>query len=98
MTNELKNRISKIRSGEVPEGYKKTKMGILPNDWNIVKLKDIAQHITKKNSEMKYTETLTNSAALGIINQTDYFEKQISNNNNIDGYYVVEDLQIKVKG
>ena len=90
MTNELKDRISKIRSGEVPEGYKKTKMGILPNDWNIVKLKDIAQHITKKNSEMKYTETLTNSAALGIINQTDYFEKQISNNNNIDGYYVVE--------
>ena len=91
MTNELKDRISKIRSGEVPEGYKKTKMGILPNDWNIVKLKDIAQHITKKNSEMKYTETLTNSAALGIINQTDYFEKQISNNNNIDGYYVVEE-------
>ena len=91
MTNELKDRISKIRSGEVPEGYKKTKVGILPNDWNIVKLKDIAQHITKKNSEMKYTETLTNSAALGIINQTDYFEKQISNNNNIDGYYVVEE-------
>ena len=91
MANELKDRISKIRSDEVPEGYKKTKVGILPNDWNIVKLKDIAQHITKKNSEMKYTETLTNSATLGIIKQTDYFEKQISNNNNIDGYYVVEE-------
>lgn len=35
MTPEIKNRINQIRRGEVPEGYKKTKAGILPQDWNV---------------------------------------------------------------
>lgn len=35
--------------------------------------------------------TLTNSATRGIISQTDYFDKQISNPKNLDGYYVVSD-------
>ena len=33
MTPEIKERIEQIRHGIVPEGYKKTKVGIIPADW-----------------------------------------------------------------
>ena len=33
MTPEVKERIEQIRHGIVPEGYKKTKAGIVPEDW-----------------------------------------------------------------
>ena len=35
MDSEIKKRIAQIRRGEVPEGYKKTKYGILPADWTV---------------------------------------------------------------
>lgn len=34
MTSEIKQRIEQIRRGEVPEGYKKGKLGIVPEEWN----------------------------------------------------------------
>jgi len=32
MKQEIKERMKKIRAGEVPEGYRKTKVGILPEN------------------------------------------------------------------
>ncbi len=89
MNDELKKRIAQINAGTVPEGYKRTKVGIVPVEWETVRLKTISKHSTEKNKDLKYRETYTNSATQGIIKQTDYFDKQISNNENIDGYYVV---------
>lgn len=60
------------------------------DDWEQLKLSDISEKITEKNRKRKYTETLTNSAEHGIISQSDYFDKTISNIKNIDGYYIVE--------
>ena len=34
MTSKIKQRIEQIRYGNVPDGYKKAKAGILPADWN----------------------------------------------------------------
>ena len=33
MTPEIKNRIDQIRRSEVPEGYRKGKLGIVPDEW-----------------------------------------------------------------
>ncbi|WP_054870545.1 restriction endonuclease subunit S [Caloranaerobacter sp. TR13] len=35
MQPDIKERIEKIKRGEVPEGYKKTKIGIIPEDWKV---------------------------------------------------------------
>ena len=35
MKQEIKERVEKIRNGEVPEGYRKMKDGIIPDDWRI---------------------------------------------------------------
>ena len=51
MTPEVKKRIEQIRRGEVPEGYKRTKVGILPGEWEITKLNLISSHVTNKNTK-----------------------------------------------
>jgi len=59
-------------------------------DWEQRKLSDISTKVTTKNVDVHYMETLTNSAEQGIISQVDFFDKEISNKDNINGYYIVE--------
>ena len=59
------------------------------NDWLYCNLKDISDKVTEKNKNNEYTETLTNSAEFGIINQRDFFDKDISNKKSLNGYYIV---------
>jgi len=58
--------------------------------WEQRKLGEIADKVTEKNTQNQYSETFTNSAEFGVINQRDFFEHDISNANNIGGYYVVK--------
>ena len=58
-------------------------------DWEQRKLYEISDKVMEKNVNRAYTETLTNSAEFGIISQRDFFDKNIANNDNIDGYYIV---------
>ena len=58
-------------------------------DWETKILKEISNKVTEKNSDKEFTETLTNSAEYGIINQREFFDKNISNEKNLGGYYVV---------
>lgn len=58
-------------------------------DWEQHKLGEISEKVTEKNKNNIYSETLTNSAEFGIINQHDFFNKDISNEKNLGGYYVV---------
>jgi len=43
----------------------------------------------EKNTDVGYSETLTNSADLGIVSQRDFFDKAIACENNIGNYYIV---------
>ena len=51
---------------------------------------DFAQKATLKNSDRAIGETFTNSAERGVVSQLDYFDHDISNDENIDNYIVVE--------
>lgn len=59
-------------------------------EWVSTKLCEISRKVTTKNTDLKYKTTLTNSAEFGIINQLDFFDHDISNGDNIRGYFVVE--------
>lgn len=59
-------------------------------EWSKVELCSISKKVTNRNMDMQYTTTLTNSAEHGIIDQLAFFDHQVSNNDNISGYYVVE--------
>lgn len=58
-------------------------------NWVQIPLSEISDKVNNKNTDKKYTITLTNSATQGIMSQSEYFDKQISNPKNIDNYYVV---------
>ncbi len=73
-------------------------MGNTPNirfkgftdDWEQRKLGEVVEKVTTKNNDTQYIETFTNSAELGIMSQRDYFDHDVSNIENISGYYIVE--------
>ena len=60
------------------------------DDWEQRKLSEISDKVSKKNQDIVVDEVFTNSAEYGIISQRDYFDKDIANSENIDGYYIVE--------
>lgn len=54
MTPQIKQRIEQIRRGEVPDGYKRTKVGLVPEEWDTPKAKEIFSSVSDK----KYNENL----------------------------------------
>ena len=70
MTPEIKHRIEKIRNGNVPDGYKKTKAGILPADWDVHMLGECLSRV-EKPVEVKpnklYTQIGIRSHGKGIF-------------------------------
>ena len=70
MTPEIKSRIDQIRQGKVPDGYKKTKTGILPADWDAYMLGDCLQRVEKpvkvKANEL-YTQIGIRSHGKGLF-------------------------------
>ncbi len=59
-------------------------------DWETKKLKDVFLRKSIKNKGSLIKNVLTNSATRGIILQGDYFDKDIANQNNLEGYYIVD--------
>ncbi|MBP3230744.1 MAG: restriction endonuclease subunit S [Anaerovibrio sp.] len=59
-------------------------------EWEKRKLGEVSDKVTQKNQNAVINEVFTNSAEFGIISQRDFFDKDIANAENIEGYYVVE--------
>ena len=58
-------------------------------EWDIKPLKKIVEKQKSKNNDFKYQLVLSNSAQHGIISQEQEFDKEIANEERIDGYYIV---------
>jgi type I restriction enzyme S subunit len=63
----------------------------LPSGWKSVKLSEIADKCIAKNRDFTHSLVLTNSAQSGIIPQSEHFDKNIAVDENIDGYFIVND-------
>ncbi len=60
-------------------------------EWKEKALGNLAKRIILKNKDARIIKVLTNSAVYGIIDQREYFDKDIANKSNLENYYVVED-------
>jgi type I restriction enzyme S subunit len=58
--------------------------------WETKILKTVFSRISEKNLNNSFVNVLTNSATRGVVNQEDYFDKEIANQNNLLGYYIVD--------
>ena len=58
-------------------------------EWKIKPLKKLTEKQKKKNDGFQYRLVLSNSAQHGIVSQDQEFDKEIANEERIDGYYIV---------
>ncbi|ENZ4757128.1 restriction endonuclease subunit S [Listeria monocytogenes] len=73
------------------EDVPKIRFADFDEEWYQRKLGEISDKVIEKNKESTYFETLTNSAEYGIISQREFFNKDISNEKNLNGYYIVRE-------
>jgi type I restriction enzyme S subunit len=57
--------------------------------WDFKPLKALAKRKTKRNTDESIVRVLTNSAEQGVIDQKDYFDKDIAVQGNLESYFVV---------
>ncbi len=60
------------------------------NAWATMPLGQIAGRVSTKNTDGRVTRVLTNSAEFGVLDQRDYFKKDIATAGKVDGYYIVD--------
>lgn len=58
--------------------------------WTFQPLENLAKRSTRKNKNGVLTRVLTNSAEHGVVDQREFFDQDIANHGNLDGYYIVE--------
>jgi type I restriction enzyme S subunit len=89
MSNKIKTTATKeeVRPSLVP----KLRFPEFRDDpgWEQVPLGQLAVRVTARNLGGDCTRVLTNSAERGVLDQRDYFEKDIATAGNLEGYYVV---------
>lgn len=73
---------------KVREGYKTTGLGIIPEAWSIKKLNNVFERITDKNKDNYSDNVLTISAQMGLVNQEEFFNKNIASKNT-SNYYLL---------
>ncbi len=74
MTDEIKNKITSIKNHFIPDGYKKTKIGVIPIEWDFQKLSKFLYVNKEKNIKLEYTknDVFSISGEKGIVNQIDF--------------------------
>lgn len=87
MNKELHKRIRLILNNDILKGFKNTKIGIIPEDWEVLRLKDKFDRLSRKNAEGN-TNVLTISAQYGLINQEEFFKKEIASDDK-SNYYLL---------
>lgn len=86
LKEQKKGYIQKIFSGELR--FKNLDGKEFPK-WKVIKLNNFASKIITKNKNLAVKNVISNSAKNGLISQKDFFDKEIANQENIDGYYVI---------
>lgn len=60
-------------------------------EWKVTQLNILADKVTTRNKDNATTRVLTNSAVKGVVDQSDYFEREIANQNNLENYFIIDD-------
>ena len=70
MTPEVRDRIDQIRQGIVPEGYKNTKFGILPDNWSVRTIAECLERVERPvdvQANKMYTQIGIRSHGKGLF-------------------------------
>lgn len=75
MNPTIKARIESIRRGEVPEGYKRTKIGIVPNEWGNVLFSTLIESFSVYTEDLEKYPLYSLTIEEGITPKTERYER-----------------------
>ena len=75
MTPEIKQRIEQIRRGEVPEGYKKGKLGIVPEEWNETSFSTLFTSTSEYTDDLDKYPLYSLTIEDGVTPKTERYER-----------------------
>lgn len=59
-------------------------------EWEVKKLGEMANKINKRNNRLEVSRVLTNSANAGVVDQNDYFDRDIAVKDKTENYHIVD--------
>ena len=59
-------------------------------EWEVKTLGEVASKVSRRNRNLEVSRILTNSATEGVIDQEEYFDRNIAIKENTDNYHIVE--------
>ena len=75
MTPEIKTRIEQIHRGEVPEGYKKGKLGIVPDEWENIAFSTLFTSTSDYTDDLEKYPLYSLTIEDGITPKTERYER-----------------------
>ncbi len=82
--------MANISSSNGLEKRPKLRFPSFDEPWKAALLSDYFAKNIKRNADGAITNVICNSAKQGLIPQRNYFDKDIANSDNTDGYYIIE--------
>lgn len=94
MRAEIKERIELIRRGELPNGYSKSIIGIVPSSWDEIKFSEIFHvHDERTNNISKYP-LYSLTIEEGVVPKTERYERGFLIQKEGDNYKIVDPFDI----
>lgn len=75
MTPEIKQRIEQIRRGEVPEGYKKGKLGVVPEEWEETSFSSLFTSTSDYTDDLEKYPLYNLTIEDGVTPKTERYER-----------------------
>jgi len=74
MDTEIKERIEKLRVGEVPVGYKAELPYVVPSDWSVTRLGDVTIRTSRRNDNDADIPVFSINNQIGFVPQSEQFD------------------------
>lgn len=87
MNQQIKKRIEQILRGEVPEGYKHEKVGIIPQEWKVTSVGKCVREYKMLSNDVQNTPVYSSSRK-GLVPQSEYYDQKEAVETNL-GYKIV---------
>ena len=88
--SEIINNLKKYKRGVIQHIFRRSHGQTESQQWQQVRLGDIFKKVSRRNTDGKIKNVITNSAEYGLIPQRDFFDKDIAIEGNTENYYVIE--------
>ena len=88
---QLVDALKKYKRGVIQHIFRSSHTLIKRSQWQQVRLGDIFKKVSRRNTNGKIKNVITNSAEYGLIPQRDFFDKDIAVDGNTSTYYVIEE-------